>query len=118
VPNNVGKMRTKVYTKHILPTIKNDLLDRGLTLCQDHNSAHTSKITAKWAKDNSISLLMLPGVSPDLSICKTMANPLKKAFHGRRSAMEKAARARFQEVLDEMDQETINYKYMWYTKRL
>jgi len=38
-----------------------------------------------------------------------MANPLKKAFHGRRSATEKAARARFQEVFDEMDQETINY---------
>jgi hypothetical protein len=46
VPNNVGKTTTKVYTKHILPMIKDDLLDRGLTLCQDHDLAHTSKITA------------------------------------------------------------------------
>ena len=32
VDNNVGKITGKVYTEVILPTIKDDLLSRGLTL--------------------------------------------------------------------------------------
>jgi hypothetical protein len=33
VPNLVVKMTTKVYTEVILPSIKDDLLQQGLTLC-------------------------------------------------------------------------------------
>jgi hypothetical protein len=33
VPNEVGKMTTKVYTSHILPLVKEDLEREGLTLC-------------------------------------------------------------------------------------
>jgi hypothetical protein len=89
-----------------------------LTLYQDADSAYTSKKTLKWAKEYGISLLTLPGISPDLSIYETIANPLKRAFYGRRSAIEKQAKERFMQVFEEMDQETINYQYTWYTKRL
>ena len=43
--NSVGKITTEVYTGHILPSIANDLISRGLTLCQDADSAYTSKKT-------------------------------------------------------------------------
>lgn len=118
VPNEVGKMTTKVYTSHILPLIKEDLEREGLTLCQDADSAHTSNATLKYARENGINLITLPGVSPDLSICETMARPLKRAFHARRCTTEKAALARFEKVFDEMDQGKVNSLYSWYTKRL
>jgi hypothetical protein len=119
VPNSVGKMTTKVYTEFILPSIKDDLLRQGLTLCQDADSAHKSKGTTQWCKENHIDLITLPGVSPDLSILETMAHPVKKKFHARRCTTEKAAIARFHRIwTNEIDQEQIQGLYKWYTKRL
>lgn len=45
MPNEVGKITTKVYTKVILPQLMQELKDQGLTLCQDADSAHNSKAT-------------------------------------------------------------------------
>ena len=45
VPNDVGKMTTKVYTEVILPQLLDELQDQGLTLCQDADSAHNSRTT-------------------------------------------------------------------------
>ena len=73
MPNSVGKMTTKVYTSIVLPFALPELQDQGLWLCQDANSTHTSKETTKWARDNDLNLITLPGVSPDLSICETIA---------------------------------------------
>ena len=66
-------MTTKVYTSHILPSVKEELKRDGLTLCQDADLAYTSKATLKYANENRIKLLTLPGVSLDFSIIKTMA---------------------------------------------
>ena len=119
VPNSVGKMTTEVYTTVILPTIRDELLCQGLTLCQDADSAHTSKTTIKWAKDNGIELITLPGVSPDLSILETMAHPIKKKFHIKRCTTQKASLQRFQRVFEEeIDQGTIQNLYNFYAKRL
>jgi hypothetical protein len=118
VPNDVGKMTTEVYTRVILPLIKEDLKREGLTLCQDADSAHKSKGTLKYAQDNGIKLITLPGVSPDFSIVETMARPLKRAFHARRVTSEKAALARFEKLFEQMDQRKVQELYSWYTKRL
>jgi hypothetical protein len=119
VPNSVGKMTTEVYTKVVLPSLQDKLLDQGLTLCHNADSAHTSKATVKWAKDNGVSLITLPGVSPDFSILESMAHPIKRKFHAKRSTTEKAALARFRQLFEEeMDQCTIQNMYNWYTKRL
>jgi DDE superfamily endonuclease len=118
VPNDVGKMTTKVYTSHILPLIKDDILREDLTLCQDADSAHTSKATLKYAREQGIKLLTLPSVSSDLSIAETLAHPLKRAFHAKRTASETAALARFERVFEEMDQSKVQGLYKWYTKRL
>jgi hypothetical protein len=119
VPNTVGKMTTKVYTEVILPAILEDLKERGLTLCQDADSAHDSKDTKAWAKRNGLDLITLPGVSQDFSILESMAHPLKRAFHSKRCASETAAFTRFTKIFeDEMDQKTIQHMYDYYTKRL
>jgi len=112
-------MTTKVYTTVVLPLLRVELLDQGLTLCQDADSAHTSKATLKWARDNHISLITLPGVSPDFSILESMAHPLKRKFHAKRCTTEKAVIARFKQLFEEeMDQGTIQNMYNFYTKRL
>jgi hypothetical protein len=119
VPNAVGKMTMKVYTEVVLPSLKDELLNQGLTLCHDVDSAHTSKATEKYCTDNQISLITLPGVSPDFSILESMAHPIKRKFHAQRCTTEKAAIARFQHLFDkEMDQGSIQKMYDWYTKRL
>jgi hypothetical protein len=119
VLNSVSKMTIKVYIKEVLPACIQDLKDRGLTLCQDADSAHTAKGTEAWAKKNGLSLITLPGVLPDFSILESMAHPLKRTFHSRRCAFEKAGLARFIRIFEEeMDQGTIQYMYKYYTKRL
>jgi hypothetical protein len=112
-------MTTKVYTETILPAILDDFTSQGLTLCQDTDSAHISRGTAAWVKQHGLSLLTLPGVSPDLSILETEAHPIKRKFHSRRCTTEKAAMARFEQVfIEELDQNTIQNLYDFYTLRL
>jgi hypothetical protein len=119
VPNSVGKMTTKVYTEVILPGLIDELKEQGLTLCQDADSAHTSRVTLAWAKKHNLPLLTLPGVSPDLSILESLAHPVKKKFHAKRCASEKAGLARFIQVFnEEVDQRQIQHMYKYYTKRL
>lgn len=116
VPNKVGKMTGEVYVE-ILKELGGDL--NGITLWQDKDSAHDSKVVIDYAKARGISIITSPGNSPDLSIMETMAHPVKKAFHSRRCASEKTALARFRKVFGEdTDQEKINNQYTWYTKRL
>jgi hypothetical protein len=119
VSNKVGKMNIKVYTKHILPQILKDFKERGLTLCQDADSAYISEVTKAWAEEHNLPLLTLPGVSPDFFILELMAYPLKRLFHSKRSASEKDALLHFTQVFKkEIDQKTIQHMYEYYTKRL
>jgi len=112
-------MTTKVYTETILPAILDDFTSQGLTLCQDADSAYTSKATIAWAQKHGLSLLTLPGVSPDLSILEIEAHPVKRKFHSRRCTTEKAAMARFKRVfMEELDQNQIQNLYNFYTLRL
>ena len=70
-------------------------------------------------KANGLPFITLPGVSPDFSILESLAHPVKRAFHAVRSASDKAALARFNQVfMEELDQGSINGMYKWYTKRL
>jgi transposase len=105
-------MTTKVYIEDILPQLMPELQAQGLTLCQDADSAHTSKATLTWAKKNNISLLTLPGVSPDLSILETLAHPLKRKFYSKRCTTNGAALSRFTKIFkEELDQITIQGMY-------
>ena len=117
--NSVGKMTTKVYTEDILPAIKDDLLNRGLTLWQDKDSAHNSSETKAWFKKNNIPYITSPSNSPDLSIFESYLHPLKMLFHTRRSRTKKEALVRFSSIFEEeMDQKMIQNMYKYYYKRL
>jgi hypothetical protein len=119
VPNRVGKMTTKFYTEVILPQLLEDFQDQGLILCQDADSAHTSKTTITWAEKRNLPLITLPSVSPDLSILESIAHPLTRKFHAQRCSTEKASMARFTRIFEkETDQGTIQHMYKYYTKRL
>lgn len=117
--NSVGKMTTKFYTQEILPAIKDDLLDRGLTLWQDKDSAHNSASTKAWFKKNGVPYIISPGNSPDLSIFESYAHPLKRLFHARRSRTKAQAEERFSYIFQEdFNQEMIQNMYKYYCKRL
>jgi hypothetical protein len=83
VPNAVGKMTTKVYTEVVLPLLKEDLWKNNLTLCHNADSAHTSRATEKYCSDTQIHVITLPGVSPDFSVFKAAAHPIKRKFHAK-----------------------------------
>lgn len=87
-----------MLTEQILPHLLDDFRSGGLTLCHDADSAYLSKATEAWVKKDGLKVLPLPGVSPDFSIFKSMANPLKQAFHPRRSVSEDAALRRFKKI--------------------
>lgn len=118
VDNGVGKMTTKVYTEHVLLQLLNDLKSRGLTLCHDKDSSHDSKGTKAWIVKYNLSVITLPSVSPDFLIFESMASILKRRFHYRRTATEKAALARFTQIFQELDEAKVESMYNWYTKRL
>jgi len=109
VSNKVGKVTVEVYIK-ILKELGGDL-DR-ITLWQDKDLAHDSKVVTDYIKARGLSVITRPGNSPDLLIIETMAHPVKKAFHSRRCASKKTALARFRKVFGEdTDQEKINEQF-------
>ena len=98
-------MTGEVYIQ-ILKELGGDL--NGITLWQDKDSAHDSKVVKDYIKARGLSVITSPGNSPDLSIMETMAHPIKKT-----------ALTRFKKVFGEdTDQEKINEQFTWYTKRL
>ena len=116
VPNKVGKMTGEVYIQ-ILKELGSDL--NGITLWQDKDLAHNSKVVKNYIKAQGLSIITSPGNSPDLSIIETMAYLIKKTFHLKHCTSEKTALARFKKVFrEDTDQEKINKQFMWYTKRL
>jgi hypothetical protein len=112
-------MSTKVYTQEVLPAIKQDLLDYGLTLWQDKDSAHDSKGAKTWFEKNGIPYITSPGNSPDFSIFESYAQKLKRQFHEERCCTQDQALARFEKIFEtRFDQKVINNMYNKYTKRL
>jgi hypothetical protein len=114
--NANGKMNSEVYIQ-ILEELLPDL--QGITLCQDKDSAYNSQAVTGWAKKHGLDLLTLPGKLSDFSIIESIAQPVKKLFHAKRTASESAALARFTKIWEEeMSQVKIQELYKWYTKRL
>ena len=98
------KITIKVYIEVVLPSIKDELLSQGLTLYHDADSAYTSKKTTKYCLDNKIPVITLPKVSLNFSILESIAHLIKRRFHAKQCATEKATIARFLYLFkEEMD---------------
>ena len=80
VLNSVGKITTKVYIEKILQTLQEDSDFQGLTLCQDADSAHSSRATLTWAKHNDFPLLTLPWCLTRLFYSRVNGKPDKEGF--------------------------------------
>jgi hypothetical protein len=89
-----------VYIEVILPAIKDNLLSQGLTLIYDADSAYTYKATTAWVQNHGLSVITLPGVSPDLSILESIANPIRRKFYAQRCTIDQGVLKRFTEVFN------------------
>ncbi|OCK99312.1 uncharacterized protein K441DRAFT_652757, partial [Cenococcum geophilum 1.58] len=88
----------KVYTEQVLPWLLLKFNIKGITLCQDADSAHKLRESLAWAKEWDLKLLILPGLLPDLLIIESLAYPVKKKFHLKRVEEEDIALERFIDV--------------------
>ena len=50
----------------------------------DNDPKHTSKVVAKWPKDNKIKIMEWPSQSPDLNPIEMFGSELKKLVQARR----------------------------------
>ncbi|XTI91671.1 hypothetical protein V2W45_1247473, partial [Cenococcum geophilum] len=51
----------------------------------DGDSGHKAKAIKDWVKKNSFKIIILPSNSPDFLIMETMAAPIKRKFHAKRT---------------------------------
>ena len=66
-----GITRTENYVDILKQHLKTPVLKLGhkWVFQMDNDAKHTSKVVAKWLKDNKVKVLEWPLQSPDLKIC-------------------------------------------------
>jgi hypothetical protein len=67
-----------ILKQHLMTSIRKSKLGHKWVFQMDNDPKHTSKVMAKWLKDNEVKVLEWPSQSPDLNTIDNWWAELKK----------------------------------------